>query len=82
MPFSSGNGYRNATGKAHVTIVSGQRVASADFDPGQIYVYYDIDHGSIGFGSTGKSGTSESGYPLSITANQDFSGWRIPWLAP
>ena len=71
VPFSSGHGFRNTTGSAHVTIVSGgQQVTSADFAPGQIYVYYDVDHASIGFGSM-KNGSTESGYPLSITANQD-----------
>ena len=71
VPFSSGNGFRNTTGSAHVTIVSGQNVTPADFAPGQIYVYYDIDHASIGFGSIATNGSTQSGYPLSITANQD-----------
>lgn len=74
LPFSSGHGFRNTKGAAHVTIVNGgQQVISAEFDSGQIYVYYDIDHASIGFGSIG-NGSTESGYPLSITANQDTDG--------
>jgi hypothetical protein len=74
VPFSSGHGFRNTTGTARVTIVSGQQVTSADFDSGQIYVYYDIDHASIGFGSIARNGSTQSGYPLSITANKDNDG--------
>jgi hypothetical protein len=74
VPFGSGDGFRNDSGSAHVTIVSGRRVTSADFEPGQIYVYYDVDHASIGFGSRARNGSRESGYPLSITANPDSSG--------
>ena len=77
VAFSSGHGFRSDSGSAHVTIVSGQRVTLADFEPGQIYVYYDIDHAIVGFGSKAGNGSRESGYPLSITANQypqDSSG--------
>jgi len=74
VPFSSGKGFRNDSGTAHVTIVSGQRVTTADFNPGQIYVYYDVDHASVGFGSKASNGSRESGYPLSLTKNQDSSG--------
>jgi len=74
VPFSSGNGFSNSTGNAHVTIVSGSKMVSADFEPRQIYVYYDIEHASIGFGSVAGNGARESGYPLSITANKDANG--------
>jgi hypothetical protein len=69
VPFSNvlPYGFKNAKGKAHVTIVSGSHVVSADFEKGQIYVYYDIAHSSVGFGST----AGGTGYPLSITANND-----------
>jgi hypothetical protein len=44
---------------------------------GQLYVYYDVTHGSIGFGSA----AGGRGYPLSLTANHDNGGmvensWR------
>jgi hypothetical protein len=72
VPFSnvSPYGFKNATGNAHVTIISGSHIVSAHFDKGQIYVYYDIAHASVGFGST----AGGSGYPLSITSNMDSNG--------
>jgi hypothetical protein len=71
VPFDNGSsfGYKNTTGDAHVTIVSKQGTVSAAFDPGQIYVYYDVGNASVGFGSTAVS----SGYPLSITAKSNTS---------
>jgi len=71
VPFGS-HGFKNATGNAHVAIVTGTHIVTADFNPGQIYVYHDVDHASVGFGST--TGSTESGYPLSITANSDDDG--------
>jgi hypothetical protein len=73
VPFTNGlNGFVNATGRAHVTVVSGGRSVSANFARGQLYVYYDLAHASVGFGST----ASGRGYPLSITKNDDnfFNG--------
>jgi hypothetical protein len=71
VPYVAGppNSFINAVGDAHVTIVSGGRAVLAEFDPGQIYVYYDVGHASIGFGSV----AGKSGYPLTITAKQDPS---------
>jgi len=68
--FSNGSsyGYMNTVGTGGVTIISGATVVSATFNPGQIYVYYDLGHASIGFGSA--AGT---GYPLSFTAKSDTS---------
>jgi hypothetical protein len=63
--------YKN-TGKTRANIISGSDVITADFNPGQIYVYYDVGHASVGFGST--TSTNETGYPLSITANEDDAG--------
>jgi hypothetical protein len=74
VPFSAGHGFTNSIGKARVTVVSGAKTISAEFDPGLLYVYYDIDHASIGFGSIGPGGSQESGYPLSLTAHQDNDG--------
>ena len=71
VPYVGGppNSFINAVGDAHVTIVSGGRAVSADFDRGQIYVYYDVGNASIGFGSV----AGKSGYPLSITAKREQS---------
>jgi hypothetical protein len=70
--FTNGtsHGFINAGGNAHVTVVSGSRTVSADFDPGQLYVYFDVGNASIGFGSW----AGRTGYPLSITANHDYDG--------
>jgi len=74
VPFTNGSsfGFVNTKGNAHVTIVSGGRSVSADFDQSELYVYYDVANASIGFGSN----AGGSGYPLSITKNDDnqFSG--------
>ena len=39
---ASSYGFINRTGEARVSIVSGGRTISATFEPGQIYVYYDV----------------------------------------
>jgi hypothetical protein len=73
VPFNadpSFYGFINEGGNARVTVVSGRHVVSADFAPGQIYVYYDVGGASVGFGS----GAGGTGYPLSITANADYNG--------
>ncbi|HVP62203.1 MAG TPA: hypothetical protein VMT11_16700 [Myxococcaceae bacterium] len=72
QPFNNGpssHGYYNAEGRARVTIVSGKQVVSAEFEPGEIYVYYDVGASAVGFGSR-KGGP---GYPLALTANLDFN---------
>jgi hypothetical protein len=72
-PFSSGHGFENAIGKAHVLIVQGSRAVSANFAPDQLYVYWDIDNASVGIGSNTSAG-AQSGYPVTITANRDSNG--------
>lgn len=72
VPYSdsSSHGYINPAGRAQVTIINGRHTAVAFFAPNQLYVYYDVTHGSIGFGSN----AGGRGYPLSLTSNQDNSG--------
>jgi len=69
VPFNNGptsHGFINAGGRGQVTLVTaGGKVISADFAPGQIYVFYDIGTASVGFGST----VGGRAYPLTITAN-------------
>jgi hypothetical protein len=67
---SSGHGFINSVGRAQVTIINGRRTATAFFAPNQLYVYFDVTHASIGFGSN----AGGRGYPLSLTSNQDSSG--------
>jgi hypothetical protein len=68
LPFtdSTSYGFINQTGNAKVTVVAGSRSITADFAPGQIYVYYDIKNSSAGFGSS----AGGRGYPLSLTATE------------
>lgn len=70
VPFSNGtsHGYMNSRGNAHVTVVSNGQSVSAEFNPGQIYVYWDVGNGGIGFGSV----AGKNGYPLSINQSADF----------
>jgi len=72
VPFTDATsfGYINPTGRAQVTVISGLRMITADLAPNQLYVYYDIAHGSLGFGSY----AGGRGYPLSLTQNQDNGG--------
>jgi hypothetical protein len=70
VPFNNGptsHGFINAGGRAHLTLVSSGKVVSADFAPGQIYVFYDVGNASVGFGSM----AGGRAYPLSITANNN-----------
>lgn len=67
---STSHGYINPVGQAQVQIRTGGRTVSAYLAPGQLYVYYDLDHQSIGFGSY----AGGRGYPLSLTQNHDSSG--------
>jgi hypothetical protein len=68
VPFSdsTSSGYMN-TGRGRVTIISNGSAVSASFAPGQIYVYYDVQNSSVGFGSY----AGGRGYPLSITQNEN-----------
>jgi hypothetical protein len=72
VPFAKGgaNGYVNRVGRARVTVISNGRSISADFRPGQLYVFYDVAHSNIGFGSH----AGGIGYPLSLTDNHDPDG--------
>jgi hypothetical protein len=71
LPFNQGSshGFFNAFGNAHVTIISGAHVASTDFAPDQLVVYYDVGNASVGFGSF----TGGLGYPLTLTAHSDYN---------
>ncbi|KAA6457250.1 hypothetical protein DYQ86_23255 [Acidobacteria bacterium AB60] len=45
------SGAINSNGAARVEILRGDRTISAEFDPGQIYIYFDPETASAGFGS-------------------------------
>lgn len=73
LPFndSTGYGYRNEVGTGRLRIVTGRRTITARFAPNQIYVFFDVAHSSIGFGSNLSAGR---GYPLALTALEDNEG--------
>jgi hypothetical protein len=73
LPFAdtTGYGYRNEVGEARVTIVAGHRTITARFEPNQVFVFYDVAHSSVGFGSHVTAGR---GYPLALTALEDTDG--------
>jgi hypothetical protein len=68
VPFTdaTSSGYFNPLGRAKVTILAGWRSISAEFAPGQIYIYLDVKNSVVGFGSN----AGGRGYPLSLTATQ------------
>ena len=70
----SSHGYVNGEGKARVTIVSGRRVVSAEFERGELYVYYDVGSSAVGFGSR----AGGRGYPLALTDHRDYNG-LVEW---
>jgi len=72
VPFqdSTSHGFINPVGIAQIKIREGLQTVSAWLAPHQLYVYYDLDHASIGFGSY----AGGRGYPLSLTSNQDTVG--------
>jgi len=75
-PFNDGPssyGYLNREGRAHVTIVKGHRVIEADIAPGEIYAYYDVGRGAVGFGSR-----NGRGFPLAISDHEDPNG-LVEW---
>jgi hypothetical protein len=63
-PLADGgpNGAVNTHGQARVEIRQGGRTVSANFEPGQIYVYFDSATASAGFGSF----SGGRGYPAVI----------------
>jgi hypothetical protein len=72
VPFtdSTSHGFINSVGQAQVQIRTGGRTVTAYLAPRQLYVYYDLDHASLGFGSY----AGGRGYPFSLTQNQDLAG--------
>jgi len=72
VPFtdSTSHGFINPVGLAQVQIRTGGRTVSAFVFPGQLYVYYDTTHQSMGFGSY----AGGRGYPFSLTQNHDVAG--------
>jgi hypothetical protein len=65
------NAYVNNHGTARVVITKGSQTISAEFAPGQLYVFFDPNTASVGFGSYAPDGSLQLAYPVSLTA--DFS---------
>jgi hypothetical protein len=65
------NAYVNNYGTARVVITKGSQTISAEFAPGQLYVFFNPNTASVGFGSYAPDGSRQLAYPVSLTA--DFS---------
>jgi hypothetical protein len=63
-------GYINDRGRGRLKIVRGSTVVTAEFDPNQLFVYFDKTHGSVGIGSN----AGGRGYPFSVTRHEDIQG--------
>jgi hypothetical protein len=68
IPGPGGPVYINDAGRAHVRVVSGGQTVTAKFASNQIYVYFDVANGGVGFGSH-VNGSDYRGYPLTLTQN-------------
>ncbi|KAA6457249.1 hypothetical protein DYQ86_23250 [Acidobacteria bacterium AB60] len=81
----------NATGVAKVTIIDHERIATARFDPNQIFVSFDQEYGGVGFGSFAPGApfvaascsnpeSLQPGYPLALHhGTMDFAPGTI-WI--
>jgi hypothetical protein len=63
-PSGSGTLFVNKAGHARVTIVQNGKSVTANFEPGQIYVFYDTGKGIAGFGSA-----ISPTYPVALDCN-------------
>jgi hypothetical protein len=72
VPFTDATsaGYLNPRGKGRLEIISGKTTACAEFEPHQLYVFFDKTHGSVGFGSS----AGGRGYPFAVTRHEDPQG--------
>lgn len=66
------NAYVNDHGTARVVITSGSQTISAEFAPGQLFVFFNPNTATAGFGSFAPDGSRQFGYPI-IMAPQDAS---------
>jgi hypothetical protein len=94
-PLSSGDSvdiYLNPTGKAAVTIVSGEKVVTAHLDPNQVFVSIDLGNTpgaphygarGMGFGAFLPGGNFDPAYPLGLEHRpHSGSAGRLAQLGP
>jgi hypothetical protein len=72
FPGAGPNAYVNDHGTARVVITSGSQTISAEFAPGQIYVFFNPNMVTVGFGSYAPDGSRRLAYPV-ILGQQDAS---------
>jgi hypothetical protein len=58
------NAYVNNDGTARVVITKGSQTISAEFARGQLYVFFNPNTASVGFGSYAPDGSRQLAYPL------------------
>jgi len=69
------NAYVNNYGTARVVITKGSQTISAEFAPGQIYVFFNpnIPSASVGFGSYAPDGSRQLAYPVILAGDSSLS---------
>jgi len=58
------NAYVNNSGIARVVITKGSQTISAKFAPGQLYVFFNPNTATVGFGSYSPDGSRQLAYPI------------------
>src|SRR5215469_7440767 len=66
LPGAGPNAYVNEHGTARVVITSGSQTISAEFAPGQIYVFFNPNTLTVGFGSYAPDGSRQLAYPVAL----------------
>jgi len=67
------NAYVNDHGTARVVITKGSQTISAEFAPAQLYVFFNPNTASVGFGSFAPDGSRQLAYPAVLTADFTLS---------
>jgi hypothetical protein len=58
------NAYVNDSGTARIVITKGSQTISAEFAPGQLYVFFNPNTATAGFGSYAPDGSRQLAYPI------------------
>ena len=67
------NAYVNDHGTARVVITSGSQTVSAEFAPGQLYVFFNPNTATVGFGSYAPDGSRQLAYPVILGPDYGIS---------
>jgi hypothetical protein len=67
------NAYVNNHGTARVVITKDSQTISAEFAPGQLYVFFNPNTASVGFGSYAPDGSRQLAYPVILAGDSSSS---------